>query len=462
MDVFIFKKPYQIFAALQDSAVDLVISSHQVIAFDLVFLSTLHLSLLYLFFLALLFHFFCYVQYSPLEPNIGIFASRGSPTTVQVFENTIQWTTRDKNVHDQRAFCLVTRLCVNRNHKQSPIDVDLPAGMKLGALLLNAHDIAASVTPRPVAGETFAAHVLSTTPLQSPVAKSYLSREIRVNPPTPRWFATGGLNTTGVAAWGGADGGYGTCPGRTRILAVEGMLSLSRANGYHCTDCLRWSLSWLVAAALVSNRTLILPPLIFDFDFQYAAMYVELSGLSKLIPWRETSFLNDPRFIHQLEKCTECDGSTASSTYDNPWPFASVGRIKMSTTKSNTATGEVKIRYTERSAARNVQRVESFINVACGSSQWTNLEDVFMASLSDSSLDLNLSGMSRSDKSNPLATAEAVFVSLPALFSTLSKPGILSPKNSLVREVYSTLRFCVKGIERGNSKGFIGDTKCVD
>jgi hypothetical protein len=37
MDVFIFKKPYQIFAALQDSAVDLVISSHQVIAFDLVF-----------------------------------------------------------------------------------------------------------------------------------------------------------------------------------------------------------------------------------------------------------------------------------------------------------------------------------------------------------------------------------------------------------------------------------------
>ena len=41
------------------------------------------------------------------------------------------------------------------------------------------HDVAASVTPRVIPGETFAVHVLSTTPLSSPAAKSYLSRALR-------------------------------------------------------------------------------------------------------------------------------------------------------------------------------------------------------------------------------------------------------------------------------------------
>ena len=109
------------------------------------------------------------------------------------------------------------------------------------------------------------------------------------------------------------------CPGRTRILAVEGVVSLSRNDGYqapspgleptgraafrlrrrrsalllasaaalcpsppisfgrprplfpsryHCTACVRETLSWLVALALASGRTLVLPPVIFDFDFQ--------------------------------------------------------------------------------------------------------------------------------------------------------------------------------------------------
>lgn len=349
---------------------------------------------------------------------------------------------------------------MNRNHKQSPIDVDLPSGMKLGALLLDSHDVAASVTPRPIGGETFAAHVLSTTPLQSPVAKSYLSREIRVHPSTPRWFATGGLHATTVEPWGGADGGYGSCPGSMRVLAVEGMLSLSRANGYHCTDCLRWSLSWLVAAALVSNRTLILPPVMFDFDFQYAAMYVELIGLSKLIQWRETSFLNDPRFIHQLETC-HGGGSTfeTNRTYDNPWPFASVGRITMPTKKNKGTTRGLKFRYTEKFEIRNSPNNEAKIDTACGYTQWKNLEDAIMASLSDPSMDLNLGTSSSNGVRNPLVDAEAVFINFPTLFPTLSKAGNLSPQNSLVREVYSALRFCVKGIERGNAKGFIGDTK---
>jgi hypothetical protein len=53
---------------------------------------------------------------------------------------------------------------------------------------------------------------------------------------------------------------------------------------------------------------------------------------------------------------------------------------------------------------------------------------------------------------NPVVTAEAVFVGLPAIF------GHTTPKG-LIRDVFRTLRFCIKGIERGSTKGFIGDTK---
>jgi hypothetical protein len=49
---------------------------------------------------------------------------------------------------------------------------------------------------------------------------------------------------------------------------VEGVLSLSRNDGYHCTDCLRNAVAWLAALALASGRTLVLPPVVFDFDYQ--------------------------------------------------------------------------------------------------------------------------------------------------------------------------------------------------
>ena len=56
---------------------------------------------------------------------------------------------------------------------------------------------------------------------------------------------------------------------------------------------------------------------------------------------------------------------------------------------------------------------------------------------------------------------EALFVTLPAIFNTGThghRETLLAP-NGLVRDVYSALRWCVKGQERGASKGFIGDTK---
>lgn len=152
-----------------------------------------------------------------------MFGARGSPKTVLVFQNTMSWTEQDTKLHDQRAFCLVTRLCRNKNFKQSPINVPLPEDMQLSVKLTNSHDVAASVTPRAVAGETMALHVLSTTPLQSSVAKSYIAREGRGHPASDRWLHTGGDDVE--------------CG--TRLIAVEGTVSLSRGQGYHCVDCMR-------------------------------------------------------------------------------------------------------------------------------------------------------------------------------------------------------------------------------
>lgn len=422
MDVFIFRRPFQILDVLKPSSaenVDLVVSSH---------------------------------QYSPLEPNIGIFGARGSDKAALVFENTMKWTGLDQKLHDQRAFCLVTRLCQNKNNKQSPVNVPLPTSLKLNVRLLGSHDVSASVTPRIIGGESFAVHVLSTTPLQSPAAKSYLSRELRSHPPTPRWFATGELFRQPMS-----NSSSGSCPGKTRLLAVEGMLSMSRNKGYHCVDCLRWSISWLVAAAMVSERTLVLPPVMFDFDFQYAGVYVDLSSLSKLVPWRETSFINDPRFQHQLMKCHEAipvvdnnrifvQNSTRSnvprwkgdSGYDNPSPFSSIARIAI---------------VAENKPYRLVSRVSNSQSQGAFAFQCSSRQ-VPPNQWEDSFLDL-ISGESRDDG---VKDAEVVFVSLSTFFSKAGGSPELK-KEGLVTDVYRSLRFCVKGIERGASKGFIGDTK---
>ena len=58
---------------------------------------------------------------------------------------------------------------------------------------------------------------------------------------------------------------------------------------------------------------------------------------------------------------------------------------------------------------------------------------------------------------NPVWDAEAVFVALPSVFSRLSR--LADDKAGLASEVGRSLRWCVKGIERGATKGFIGDTK---
>ena len=167
-DVFIFRRPDWIIAALSaDSSrqqqaelkggpFDIIVSSH---------------------------------QYNPTEPNIGFFGCRGSKVTSKVFENTMLWTEKDKNLHDQRAFCLVTKLCQNRENRQSPVNVPLPSSMNLRIRQINAHEIAASVRPWAMP-ETIGIHVLSTRPLQSPFAKSYLSRELRATPATPQWLHT--------------------------------------------------------------------------------------------------------------------------------------------------------------------------------------------------------------------------------------------------------------------------------
>jgi hypothetical protein len=51
MDVFVFNRPDALFEALQDEAVDVVVSAH---------------------------------QYSPLEPNIGVFGARGTKAATMV------------------------------------------------------------------------------------------------------------------------------------------------------------------------------------------------------------------------------------------------------------------------------------------------------------------------------------------------------------------------------------------
>jgi len=424
-DVFLLRRPWQLFRWLSDPAIDLVVSAH---------------------------------QYSPQEPNIGVFGAKGNEKTALVFENTIKWTALDTKLHDQRAFCLVARLCLNKDHRQSPVDVPLPAGLRVGVKLLGSHDVAASVTPRVLPGESFAIHVLSTTPLQSPAGKSYLSRELRAHPPTDRWFTTAPSATTGARPEANPilKDERKRCPGPTRVLAVEGSLSISRDPGYHCTECLRWTLSWLAALALVSGRTLVLPAVLFDFDLQFAAIYLDLDSLSRIVPWRETSFLSDPRFLRRLEFCHEEDGmvppsppspgnasasspagrsgegSQSSSSespqrydakeYDNPWPFTSVARVAVE--RAGASNPRVTVRASSVSPRQPSSSTISTPACVWGEGRAAT-EDLLLTALAPG---------------GAAAEAEAVFVRLSDLHTPLRAFGGAA-KDGLVADVFKALRW---------------------
>ena len=163
-------------------------------------------------------------QYSPQEPNIGVFAVRGSQASSLMFKQTLRWTAADPNLHDQRAFCLVANLCKNRQNNQSPVNYPLPETTKIKVTLLHTSAISASVTPRIIPGETWAVHPLSTSPLMSPMAKTYVVKEMMAFHGSRSYFPHRCNDLRGAGSG-------------VRLLAFESTLSLSRNRGYHCTSC---------------------------------------------------------------------------------------------------------------------------------------------------------------------------------------------------------------------------------
>ena len=395
----------------------------------------------------------------------------------------MEWTRQDPKLHDQRAFCLVTRLCVNRNNRQSPVDVPLPSTTKLVTKVLNAHEVAASVRPWALpAGETFAVHVLSTRPLDSPFGKSLISREQRATPATDLWLVT----DTRRHRWDTREAGAAAGSGRTRLIAVEGVLSITRSPGYHCVDCLRWQTAWLVALAFASKRTLVLPPVMFDFGYQMLAVYVDIASISQLIEWRETNFLSDPRlhrhlYLEQQQQQQRqqhkdvSTGFTSSvrlpgnwSSPTSPFPFSSVARLSVMPSKSKqwkisvSTTAAIGTTGTERGGSNSTQH-------SCRSRVVPGalLQEKILEMVTDVGRDADQDLDSR-DIIATAREADILYISMPMTGTSptqimregrkMQKEGNQEPIR-LVQPVYKALRFCVKGRERGYEKGFLpGDT----
>ena len=211
-----------------------------------------------------------------------------------------------------------------------------------------------------------------------------ISREQRATPATDLWLVTDTrrhrLNTREAGAAAGS--------GRTRLIAVEGVLSITRSPGYHCVDCLRWQTAWLVALAFASKRTLVLPPVMFDFGYQMLAVYVDIASISQLIECRETNFLSDPRLHrhlyleqqqqqqhnhrrHRRQRQQHKDVSTGFtssvrlpgnwSSSTSPFPFSSVARLSVMPSKSKqwkisvSTTAAIGTTGTERGGSNSTQ-----------------------------------------------------------------------------------------------------------
>ena len=88
-----------------------------------------------------------------------------------------------------------------------------------------------------------------------------------------------------------------------------------------------------------------------------------------------------------------------------------------------------------------------------------DLEGALLGVLSDPAMDLGLGLGDGRDSINPVLKSQAVFIDLPSVFALLERAPLLS--THIVRDVYKSLRFCVKNNERGaTGKGsFVGETK---
>lgn len=234
-------------------------------------------------------------------------------------------------------------------------------------------------------------------------------------------------------------------------------------------DCLRWQLAWLVALAIASRRTLVLPPVMFDFGYQLLAIYVDVESISQLVEWRETSFLSDPRFHRHLllgregitgqekpgVKKSRGLSSSDPPSYESPAPFRSVARLSVLPTtrkKLNAVTLAVtESAVGERCRTRSVESASVEDALVAMVADSDPEKDAVKSTTQPSSLERDVDEVVEAARD-----AEVLFVSLPMVGA--SQPPLKKTKG-VVNDVYKALRFCVKGKERGSDKGFIpGDT----
>jgi len=136
--------------------------------------------------------------------------------------------------------------------------------------------------------DSVAVHVLTDAPLTSSHGKKVVAKEMML------WEGASCYYCVGAAAEEGTNGGLPPGPGR--YLAYDDVISTNLAYNFHEQRAADAILLHLAAAALATNRTLILP-MVFDSQrYIYGWQMLDTESLVRLgVDWREASFLRNPR-----------------------------------------------------------------------------------------------------------------------------------------------------------------------
>ncbi len=239
--------------------------------------------------------------------NIGVFAVVANEFTEEYFRVCLDLLKEKPDTHDQYVMQQVLNLFTERYYGRdmkfgkgrfqpegAPKTPEIKHPFK--SLMFSPHEIVADERPTTMR-KTLAIHTLNNRPLQAPHGKKMNAKELGV-------YYGFRSHPKGTPIGNPTSGGYYDRSGeKRRYLWLDSELrnnlySISEPNHFHMKGVFEWTMAILIAIARKTNRILVLPQVFdsgHDSGIYFAWSLMDYSGVSEIVDFRETNFLNNPK-----------------------------------------------------------------------------------------------------------------------------------------------------------------------
>eukprot|EP00531_Pseudo-nitzschia_arenysensis_P009158 CAMPEP_0116118414 /NCGR_PEP_ID=MMETSP0329-20121206/2091_1 /TAXON_ID=697910 /ORGANISM="Pseudo-nitzschia arenysensis, Strain B593" /LENGTH=760 /DNA_ID=CAMNT_0003612039 /DNA_START=284 /DNA_END=2566 /DNA_ORIENTATION=- len=265
-------------------------------------------------------------QYDYRQTNIGVFAVMANEFTEEYFRVCLDLLNEKPETHDQfvmqQVQNLFTELYNGKDMKfgkqqfkpeGAPKTPDIKHPFK--SLMFSPHEIVADERPT-TTHKTLAIHTLCGSPLQAPHGKIMNAKELGVYygfRSYPKGTPSGNPTSSGYYVRRGEKRRYLWLDSELR----NNFYSFSDSNHYQIKAPFEWTMAILIAIARKTDRILVLPQVFQRAGVYFAWTLMDYSGVSDIVDFRETNFLNNPKAWR--------NGGVGT----DQWPFESVVNTAM-------------------------------------------------------------------------------------------------------------------------------------